>query len=107
MFSINGEEWQIVAVPSNYYKLYRSDGTLSMAACDDNDKIMYVSNLLSGAFLKKVLCHEITHAAMFSYDVNLTVDQEELIADIIATYGDEIIYITNKVFRKMRGRLLQ
>ena len=40
MFSINGEEWQIVAVPSNYYKLYRSDGTLSMATCDDNDKII-------------------------------------------------------------------
>ena len=78
-----------------------------MAACDDNDKIIYVSNLLSGVFLKKVLCYEITHAAMFSYDVNLTVNQEELIADIIATYGDEIIYITNKVFRKIRGRLLQ
>ena len=46
--------------------------------------------------------NEITHAAMFSYDVNLTIDQEELIADIIATYGDEIIYITNKVFRKMK-----
>ena len=29
-------------------------------------------------------------------------DQEELIADIIAIYGDEIIYITNKVFRKMK-----
>lgn len=39
---------------------------------------------------------------MFSYDVNLTIDQEKLIADIIATYGDEIIYITNKVFRKMK-----
>lgn len=78
-----------------------------MAACDDNDKIIYVSNLLSGAFLKKVWCYEITRAAMFSYDVNLTVNQEELIADIIATYGDEIIYITNKVFRKIRGRLLQ
>lgn len=48
-----------------------------MAACDDNDKIIYVSNLLSGASLKKVLCYEITHAAMFSYDVNLTVNQEE------------------------------
>lgn len=106
MFSINGEEWQIIAVPFNYYKLYRSDGSLSVAACDDIDKTIYVNNSLEGDFLKKVLCHEITHAAMFSYNVNLTVDQEELIADIIATYGNQIIYITNKVFRKMRGRLL-
>ena len=41
---------------------------------------------------------------MFSYNVNLTVDQEELLADLIATYGHEIIYITNKVFKKISGR---
>ena len=51
----------------------------------------------------KVLCHEITHAAMFSYGVKLTVDQEELIADIIATYGKEIIQVTNKVFEKIKN----
>ena len=37
--------------------------------------------------LRKVLCHEVTHAAMFSYHVNLELSQEELIADLIATYG--------------------
>lgn len=105
MFYINGEMWQILAVPPNYYKLYRSDGTLSVASCDDNDKVIYINHTLSGHFLKKVLCHEITHAAMFSYNVKLTVDQEELLADLIATYGDQIIYITNEVFDKLRGRL--
>lgn len=105
MFSINNEEWQILIVPSNYYKLFRSDGTLSVATCDDVEKTIYISNMLQGDFLKKVLCHEITHAAMFSYNVNLTVDQEELLANIIATYGNQIIYITNKVFKKIKGRL--
>ena len=105
MFDINGEEWLVVTVPFNYYKLYRSDGSLSIAACDDIDKTIYISNVLEGDFLKKVLCHEITHAAMFSYDVNLTIDQEELLADLLATYGDQIIYITNKIFKKMTGRL--
>ena len=52
--------------------------------------------------LKKVLCHEIVHAAMFSYGVSLSLDQEEIIADIIATYGEEIINVTNKVFKKLR-----
>ena len=52
--------------------------------------------------LKKVLTHEIVHAAMFSYNVHLTIEQEEVIADIIATYGEEIINITNKVFKKLR-----
>jgi len=51
--------------------------------------------------LKKVLCHEITHAAMFSYNVNLSLEQEELVADLISTYGEEIVYITNKIFTKL------
>jgi hypothetical protein len=37
--------------------------------------------------MKKVLCHELTHAAMFSYNVDLNYQQGELIADLVATYG--------------------
>ena len=44
-----------------------------------------------------------THAAMFSYGVKLTYDQEELLADIISTYGKEIVMVTNKVFKKIKG----
>ena len=54
-------------------------------------------------FLKKVLCHEIVHAAMFSYNVDLILEQEELVADLIATYGEEIIDITNQMFKKIKG----
>lgn len=92
-----------MAVPYNHHMIYRSDGSLSVASCDDTTKTIYVSNELQGEFLKKVLCHEITHAAMFSYNVDLTIDQEELLADLISTYGNEIIYITNKVFKKIKG----
>lgn len=42
---------------------------------------------------------------MFSYNVDLTLDQEELIADLISTYGQQIIYITNKIFSKLEGTL--
>ena len=91
MFTINGETWYIVFVPSNSFVLYRSEGSLSIAMCDDDTKTIYISNQIKGNFLRKVLCHEITHAAMFSYNVNLTVDQEELLADLVATYGYEII----------------
>lgn len=59
--------------------------------------------LLMSIFQRKVLCHQITHAAMFSYNVNLSLEQEELIADLISTYGDEIIYITNKIFNKLQS----
>lgn len=102
MFYINNELWRVLRVPPRFYKLYRSNGSLSVASCDDETKTIYLNELLQGKFLRKVLIHEITHAAMFSYNINLTIDQEELLADLIATYGDEIINITNKVFTKMK-----
>ena len=102
MFFINDINWHIVQTSFNHPKLFRSDGSLSIGACDDTTKTIYLNENLTGDQLKKVLCHEITHAAMFSYNVNLTPDQEELLADLIATYGEEIIEITNKIFKKIR-----
>lgn len=64
-------------------------------------RTIYINENIQGDLLKKVLCHEITHAAMFSYGVDLSIDQQELVADLISTYGDEIIYITNKIFSKL------
>ena len=40
---------------------------------------------------------------MFSYGVKLTLEQEELLADLLATYGNEIISMTNKIFNKIKG----
>lgn len=102
MFDINGIEWKIVKTSANHPKLFRSDGSLSIGACDHLTRTIYLNENLFGNKLKKVLCHEIVHAAMFSYNVDLTIGQEELVADLIATYGAEIIEITNKIFRKIR-----
>lgn len=103
MFTINGEQWVVHLVSPNHPKLQRADGSFTIGSCDDNTKIIYINDMLNEPLMRKVLCHEITHAAMFSYNILLTIDQEELLADLIATYGDEIIYITNRVFAKLRG----
>lgn len=104
MLNINGENWRVLLVSPFHPALYRSDGTLSIGACDDDDKAIYLNKNLSSQKLKKVLCHEITHAAIFSYDVDLSLEQEELLADLIATYGQEIIYTTNKIFSRLKEK---
>lgn len=102
MLNINGEDWKIFMVSSFHPALYRSDGTLSVGACDDEQKAIYINENLFPEKMKKVLCHELTHAAMFSYNVELNIDQEELLADLIATYGQEIICTTNKIFSRLK-----
>lgn len=84
-------------------KLIRSDGSVSIGACDDDTKTIYISYETPRHKLKKVLCHEITHAAMFSYNVDLSIQQEEILADLIATYGQEIVGITNCLNNRIRG----
>lgn len=102
MFFINNIAWKISLVNPDFPLLRRLNGQYSIGSCDNLTRTIYINNLLQGKLLKKVLCHEITHAAMFSYNVNLTLQQEELVADLISTYGDEIIYITNKIFSKLQ-----
>ena len=82
--------------------LIREDGVRTLGMCDKDTKTIYLAENLEGSMLKKVICHELVHAAMFSYNVYLSLEQEEVIADIIATYGEEIINITNKVFYKLQ-----
>ena len=40
---------------------------------------------------------------MFSYNVELSFEQEEIVADLIATYGEEINQVTNQMFKKIKG----
>lgn len=104
MFTINNETWDIALVAPEHPMLQRSDGSFTIGVCDDNKKVIFINDTLDNVLFKKVLCHELTHAAMFSYDVNLGIDEEEILAEIIATYGEEIISITNMLFERIRGR---
>lgn len=101
-FIINNIYWTVDYVNPTNESLYRADGSLAMGMCDNNKRAIYISNDLEMPLSKKVLAHEITHAAMFSYGIELTYDQEELIADLISTYGEEIINITNEIFYKLQ-----
>lgn len=103
MFTINNKQWNIKFVYPDNSMLW--NGTdFALGACDGPTQIIYISNILKGYKLKKVLCHEIVHAAMFSYDIGLNYEQEELLADLIATYGEEIIKVTNEMFKRLSNK---
>lgn len=104
MIKINGETWRILLVSPNHPILY-SNGIYTLGACDNATHSIYINENLNSRKMKKVLCHEITHAAIFSYDVELTIEQEELLADLLATYGQEIIDITNEIFTKLKRNI--
>ena len=102
MFLINGEQWRVLLVQPNDITLRMPNGNYAIGACNDSTKTIYINNTLYGRRFEKVLCHELVHAAMFAYDVTIGHDEEELIADVIATFGEEIIDMTDILFDKIR-----
>ena len=102
MITINGETWRVLLVSPTHPQLRRSDGTFSIGACNDYLKTIYIDETLNNFMIKKVLAHEVTHAAMFSYNVELSYEQEELFANLIATYGQEIVCKTNLFFTRIK-----
>lgn len=102
MIEINGELWEILLVSPRDPLLHMRDGYYAIGVCDDPMKIIAINEELDDYYLKKVLCHELTHAAMFSYNIELSYVQEELVADLMSTYGQEIICKTNKAFQRIQ-----
>ena len=102
MFTINGERWWVVLVVPHDAVLLMPNGKFALGACDDATKTIYISNALHGGAFEQVLCHELVHASMFAYDVMLEHNEEELIAEIIAVFGEEIIDITDMLFERIR-----
>ena len=101
MINLNGESWKILIVSSNHPAVQRPDGTYTLGCCDDLVKTIFVVENLTDYYFKKVLCHELVHACMYSYNVILDDLQEEILADLIATYGSEIMMITNSMFKRL------
>lgn len=104
MFHLNGETWLVYLVSPGHPTLMRSDGSVSLGTCDDTTKTIYIDKSLSCAMVRKVLAHEVAHAAMFSYNIDLDYMQEELFAMLIDTYGQEIISLTNYVTDQIKNR---
>lgn len=105
MFEINGIVWEIIYVNPFSNDLRRSDGTLTVGVTDMPKRTVFLSNRLKGAFLRKVLAHELVHCFMFSYDIHIPIEEEEFIADWVATYGTDLIYLLDDLMRNILSRV--
>lgn len=101
-FTINGTNWRVQYENSNSGELKRSDNVSVLGVTDRNTHTIYLSNALRGFMERKVLIHEVCHAICMSYDVYLPIEQEEILCDFVATYGDEVFDIVDMVLGAVR-----
>ena len=106
IFSINGTNWRVQYENPLSGELRRSDGTISLGVTDRNTHTIYLSNALRGFMERKVLIHEVCHAICMSYDVYLPIEQEEILCDFVATYGDEVFDIVDMILGAVRRKAI-
>lgn len=103
MFIINGIVWYICFVEPYEEVLYDYwNDCYTVATTDERYHTIFISNDVDDEFLLKILEHELYHCYEFSgiaYD--LPIYYEELVADFIATYGQELIDTAYDLHRRI------
>ena len=99
---INGVRWRVRLVSPAHPLLLTPWETHALGVCDKVTQTICVDETLSPQLLKEVLCHEIVHAVMYSYHVDLSHREEEMVADLISSYGDEIMRLTHLTYDKLK-----
>lgn len=102
MFEINNNTWYVMFKNPNNSVFTRSDGSTTVGVTDGKTNVIYLSSALKGKFMERVLCHELCHAICFSYDINIPIESEELIADWVSLYGREVINILDEILKSLK-----
>lgn len=97
-YYINNIKWQIKYIDANNFIFQRKDGSRTVGVCVCDLHTIYIADSLSTDFKRKVLIHEVCHSAMYSYGVYLDDELEEIVCDIVASFGEEIIDIVDRIF---------
>ena len=95
---INGVRWRVRLVSPAHPMLLTPHQTHALGVCDKVTQTICIDETLSPQLLKEVLCHELVHAFMYSYDIDLTYDEEEIVATLMGEYGDDILDMTDAVY---------
>lgn len=101
MFTVNGDHWQIVKVRPDDYRLMRTDGVQTLGATDINRKEVYLSDDLKDYMLQKVLTHELVHVFCLSYDYEMDIRTEEIVADFLSLYGSRVLEVAEDVLKQL------
>lgn len=108
---MNGIVWEIIYVNPNDKRLIDRTGSIRMATTDPKINQICLSNILNyfdASFLLTVLIHELSHCALFSFDMlddihqmvkpEYWIEAEEWVCNFIADYGLIIYKIAYDIF---------
>lgn len=107
-FMMNGILWHFVLVWPYANVLMDRTGQKRVATTDPDTRCIYISSNLDPDLRKRVILHELVHAAMISYGLipqvrdftypEAEIRAEEWICNFLADYGSEIFAIAASLY---------
>ena len=94
---INNIKWNIKYVSEYDNNLFRNDGTLTVGMTDNKTKTIYLNENLESELLTKVLTHELCHAFIFSYNIYLTLPEEEFVCEFVSNFCKNILICSDYI----------
>jgi Zn-dependent peptidase ImmA (M78 family) len=94
---INNNLWRIVFTYPQNPNLRMSDGRQVLGLCDNNIKTIFIADNQSDYKTEHILCHEITHAICFEYDIYLDYEMEEWLCNFMADHIREVVEILDTI----------
>lgn len=90
-FTINGIEWSVKFVHPMSKELLRSDLSRTVGVTDFPKRTVFLSNLLRGEFLRRVVAHELCHCYCFSNNCYIDIEEEERLANWVSLYAEDLV----------------
>lgn len=93
VFNINNNLWLLKFTYPESPDLRMSNGKQVLGMCDNNIKTIFIADNQTDYKTEHIICHEITHAICFEYNITIPYELEENLCNFMADHGKEIIYI--------------
>lgn len=99
---INGIPWGVRLVSPAHPMLLTPWKTHAYGACDKPTQTIYIDKTLNKSMIREVLRHELVHAYVFSYEVPMSYDEEELMAKFMADHGEKVIRHSEMIYNGIK-----
>ena len=106
-FTMNGCTWCVKYVMANSKELIDRTGKYRAATTDPKTLMIYISDTVPEGKLPQVLIHEMTHAAIFSYNLlpdihrmvkkRYWVEAEEWVCNLLANHAADILCTASRM----------
>lgn len=95
---INGLKWKVYFVKSGSPKLADEDGKRSILGITYfRECEIYIDKELHKRLRKQTVIHELVHALLFSYGIDIEGATEENVCDLIGAHLDELVRLKEAI----------